>query len=42
MPYVFQILSQLLSFHQEPGVPEAYQQMLPPLLQPGLWESHGF
>jgi exportin-2 (importin alpha re-exporter) len=40
MPYVFQIMSQLLSLHSEPGIPVQYQQMLPPLLQPALWESH--
>ena len=41
MPYVFQILSQLLEFHNEAGIPPAYQAMLTPLLQPALWESHG-
>ncbi|KAJ3329009.1 importin-alpha export receptor [Blyttiomyces sp. JEL0837] len=41
MPYVFQLMSQLLSFHTEAGIPPAYQSMLPPLLQPPLWESHG-
>ncbi|KAI8903551.1 Cse1-domain-containing protein [Gorgonomyces haynaldii] len=40
MPYVFQILAQLLSLHSD-GVPPAYAQMLPPLLLPVLWENHG-
>ncbi|KAJ3191341.1 Exportin-2 [Irineochytrium annulatum] len=40
MPYVFQLLSQLLSFHSEGGIPEAYQQMFTPLLQQVLWESY--
>lgn len=41
MPYVFQLLSQLLVYHNEAGIPAAYQAMLPPLLQPIVWESHG-
>lgn len=41
IPYVFQILGQLLALHTEAGIPAAYQSMLPPLLQPTLWESHG-
>ena len=41
MPYVFQILSQLLTLHTEPGIPQSYLAMLPPLLLPALWESHG-
>lgn len=40
-PYVFQILSQLLEFHQEKGIPAPYQPLLPPLLQPVLWELGG-
>ncbi|KAJ3086862.1 Exportin-2, partial [Quaeritorhiza haematococci] len=40
MPYVFQLLSQLLDFHRA-GIPDMYRTMLPPLLQPNLWESHG-
>ncbi|KAI9015417.1 CAS/CSE protein [Hyaloraphidium curvatum] len=39
MPYVFQILSQLLSFNVT--VPEDYLAMLPPLLTPALWEAGG-
>ncbi|KAJ3354073.1 Exportin-2 [Entophlyctis luteolus] len=41
MPYVFQIMSQMLSMHKEGGIPHAYSVMLPPLLTPVLWESHG-
>ncbi|KNC97042.1 importin-alpha export receptor [Spizellomyces punctatus DAOM BR117] len=41
MPYVFQILSQMLDFHTEGGIPEAYRSMAQPLLMPSLWESHG-
>ncbi|KAJ2789923.1 importin-alpha export receptor, partial [Coemansia helicoidea] len=38
MPYVFQILAQLLGGHGAgAGLPEAYLQLLPPLLQPALW-----
>ncbi|KAJ2057182.1 importin-alpha export receptor [Coemansia sp. S146] len=42
MPYVFQILAQLLSVHQASGrLPEAYVSLLPPLLQPTLWSAQG-
>jgi exportin-2 (importin alpha re-exporter) len=41
MPYVFQILSQLLNLHKETGIPAFYQEMLPPILQPTLWEKPG-
>ncbi|KAJ3343061.1 importin-alpha export receptor [Gonapodya sp. JEL0774] len=41
MPYVFQIMSQLLEFHEESQIPERYEVMLHPLLQPALWESQG-
>ncbi|KAJ2553633.1 importin-alpha export receptor [Coemansia sp. RSA 1933] len=42
MPYVFQILAQLLSVHEASGVlPEAYVNLLPPLLQPSLWGAQG-
>ena len=40
-PYVFQILSQLLEFHTEPGLPQQYLGMLPFFLAPALWESLG-
>ncbi|KAI8901692.1 Cse1-domain-containing protein [Globomyces pollinis-pini] len=38
-PYVFQIMSQLLCNHKEPGIPQVYMSLLPPLLQPAQWES---
>ncbi|KAI8620536.1 cse1l protein [Chytriomyces sp. MP71] len=41
MPYVFQLMAQMLALHKESGIPAAYKQMLPPLLTPALWESHG-
>ncbi|KAJ2368139.1 importin-alpha export receptor [Coemansia sp. RSA 2610] len=42
MPYVFQILAQLLSVHQHAGrLPDAYVALLPPLLQPTLWTAQG-
>ncbi|KAJ1645431.1 importin-alpha export receptor [Coemansia asiatica] len=42
MPYLFQILAQLLSVHQgSGGLPDAYTGLLPPLLQPTLWASQG-
>ncbi|KAJ1668693.1 importin-alpha export receptor [Coemansia sp. RSA 1813] len=42
MPYVFQILAQLLSVHRTSGtLPEAYVNLLPPLLQPALWSAQG-
>ncbi|KAJ1758050.1 importin-alpha export receptor [Coemansia sp. RSA 1591] len=40
MPYVFQILAQLLSVHQGSGrLPDAYVALLQPLLQPALWAA---
>ncbi|KAJ2785075.1 importin-alpha export receptor [Coemansia interrupta] len=42
MPYLFQILAQLLSVHQGTGgLPDAYASLLAPLLQPSLWVSQG-
>ncbi|KAI9337773.1 Cse1-domain-containing protein [Obelidium mucronatum] len=41
MPYVFQLMAQMLAIHKESGIPPAYKQMLAPLLTPALWESHG-
>lgn len=40
MPYVFQILAQLLEL-QEGVVSAAYMNMLPPIMMPVLWEQHG-
>ncbi|KAJ2236393.1 importin-alpha export receptor [Coemansia sp. RSA 1286] len=40
MPYLFQILAQLLSVHHAAGgLPDAYVSLLPPLLQPTLWSA---
>jgi exportin-2 (importin alpha re-exporter) len=41
IPYAFQILAYLLSFHKGKGVPDSFKAMLPTLLQPLLWETHG-
>jgi exportin-2 (importin alpha re-exporter) len=41
MPYVLQILSQLLNFRPPGSLSPSYEALLPPLLQPTLWESHG-
>ncbi|CAG8606090.1 18357_t:CDS:10 [Acaulospora morrowiae] len=41
VPYVFQIFSQLLEFHQETQLPDIYKSLLPALLLPNLWESSG-
>jgi len=40
-PYVFQLLSQLLSFHTRAELSPAYQAMLPPLVLPTLWQQQG-
>jgi exportin-2 (importin alpha re-exporter) len=40
MPYVFQIMSQLLELH-DPPAPPAYQELFPHLLAPPLWEKLG-
>jgi len=41
IPYVFQLLSLLLESHKNQSIPESYKILLPPLLQPPLWESRG-
>ncbi|WFD28155.1 importin-alpha export receptor [Malassezia nana] len=45
MPYVFQIMAQLLEAHAAVDtareLPDGYRQLLPPLLLPALWESRG-
>ncbi|KAG0045285.1 importin-alpha export receptor [Gryganskiella cystojenkinii] len=40
-PYVFQLLSQLLSYNTSADLPVFYQQLLPPLVQPHLWSQQG-
>lgn len=40
-PYVFQVLSQLMSLH--PGeLPKSYEEIIPPLLSPAMWERRGY
>ncbi|KAF9082059.1 importin-alpha export receptor [Mortierella sp. AD031] len=41
MPYVFQLMAQLLSFNTGNDLSPAYQAMLPPLVQPTLWQQQG-
>ncbi|KAF9905820.1 importin-alpha export receptor, partial [Lobosporangium transversale] len=40
-PYVFQLLSQLLSYSTRAELSPSYQAMLPPLVQPMLWQQQG-
>jgi exportin-2 (importin alpha re-exporter) len=39
MPYVFQILSQLLESQKTGDLSEDYLQLLPPLINPDLWRT---
>ena len=39
IPYVFQILAQMLTLHQ--GVPVDYRALLPHLLTPAIWAQKG-
>ncbi|CAG8633479.1 3139_t:CDS:10, partial [Ambispora leptoticha] len=39
IPYVFQILSQLLECHTEHDLPQMYRDMLPAILMPNIWSS---
>ncbi|KAI9143350.1 karyopherin Kap109 [Paraphysoderma sedebokerense] len=41
MPYVFQVLAQMLECHHDGDLPATFQAVLPPLLAPSLWESSG-
>lgn len=41
VPYVFQILSQLLELHPATSLPAAYENLLGPLLTASLWEQRG-
>ncbi|KAI9098339.1 Cse1-domain-containing protein [Phlyctochytrium arcticum] len=42
MPYVFQILSQMLTLHPSGSqLPPTYASMIQPLLMPALWNAHG-
>lgn len=41
VPYVFQLLSQLLELRPAGQLPSSYQSLLPSLLTPALWQSRG-
>lgn len=41
VPFVFQLLSQLLEARSEGQLPASYQSLLPSLLTPTLWQSRG-
>ena len=41
VPYVFQILAQLLASRPGKGLSPAYKALFPPLLSPALWERKG-
>jgi exportin-2 (importin alpha re-exporter) len=42
VPYIFQILAQLLELHPvDAGLPDTYKGFLQPLLAAGLWEQRG-
>lgn len=43
VPYVFQVLAQMLEMHpgSAVGLPAQYQTLVPPLLTPTLWEQRG-
>jgi exportin-2 (importin alpha re-exporter) len=41
IPYVFQILAQLLSSRPSDGLSDGYRSLFPPLLMPVLWERKG-
>lgn len=41
IPYIFQILAQLLELHAPNDLPSEYQALLAPLLSASLWEQRG-
>ncbi len=41
VPFVFQILAQMLEQHSGKDLPQSYTGLLPPLLMPPMWESKG-
>ncbi|KAF8188046.1 importin alpha re-exporter [Pholiota molesta] len=41
IPYVFQVLSQMLELHRGGPVPAAYRGLLPILLTPAMWQQKG-
>lgn len=40
-PYVFQVLSQLMALHPD-ALPQAYGELVPPMLGPAMWERRGY
>jgi exportin-2 (importin alpha re-exporter) len=40
IPYVFQVLAQMLEFHTN-DIPAAYRSLLPFLLTPAIWQQQG-
>ncbi|KAL0945218.1 hypothetical protein HGRIS_000730 [Hohenbuehelia grisea] len=41
IPYVFQVLAQMLELQQARAVPEQYRSLLPFLLTPNIWQQKG-
>lgn len=41
VPYVFQLLAQLLAARRATGLSPSYKALFPPLLSPALWERRG-
>ena len=41
IPYVFQLLAQMLELRPGATLPETYQQLTRPILTPSLWDSRG-
>jgi exportin-2 (importin alpha re-exporter) len=41
VPYVFQVLAQMLELHKGGQVPQEYRNILPLLLTPTLWQQKG-
>lgn len=40
-PYVFQVLSQMMNVHSG-AIPEIYNRLIPPLLDPVMWDRRGY
>lgn len=41
IPYVFQVLSQMLELHRGSAIPAEYRGLLPILLTPAMWQQKG-
>ncbi|KAJ8099083.1 Cse1-domain-containing protein [Lipomyces tetrasporus] len=41
VPYVFQLLSQMLDVSPQPTLPDAYTQLIQPILSVSLWDARG-